>query len=301
MAFPVKSHYDFNRYQLLNAVLHKSTTAPATPVAGSVWFDDNTGVKVAKFYNGTIWKSMVDTPQNIYSIVKTGTSNAPATSTADQLLFTGDSAISIDIEKVTDTAEIAFTFVPANVLHNDLGGLTLGDPHSQYLSLTVVRTITAIHTFQPGSASSAPFNVGTNGTAVVTRLNADKVDGFDATSTWSAAIHIPATDGAGKLDKRVLTEQLALADLSDVASTTGTGTVAVLATNPTLVGATLTSTIAMGNNKITGLGTPTVDTDAATMGFVLAEGAGPQAQGPGSRRYHGEHCEPLGRHPAGCG
>jgi len=35
----------------------RGTTAPASPAAGDLWFDTNTGVDVLKVYNGTGWDS----------------------------------------------------------------------------------------------------------------------------------------------------------------------------------------------------------------------------------------------------
>lgn len=63
------------------------------------------------------------------------------------------------------------------ILHSALVGLTSGDPHTQYVALAAARTITAVHTFSPGSAS-APFILGTNALGqLVTGLNAERLNG----------------------------------------------------------------------------------------------------------------------------
>lgn len=63
--------------------------------------------------------------------------------------------------------------------HGALTGLT-DDDHSQYVHISVARTITATHTFNPGIAG--PFvTLGTNATGqLVTGLNSDLLDGSTA-------------------------------------------------------------------------------------------------------------------------
>lgn len=62
--------------------------------------------------------------------------------------------------------------------HGLLGGLS-DDDHTNYVHLTVVRTIVAVHQFNPASAG-APFTLGANAlNQLVTGLNADQVDGIE--------------------------------------------------------------------------------------------------------------------------
>jgi len=63
--------------------------------------------------------------------------------------------------------------------HGDLTGLS-DDDHTQYVHNDSARTITAVHTFSPGS-SSAPFTLGANAyDQKVSRFNADLLDGLDS-------------------------------------------------------------------------------------------------------------------------
>lgn len=63
-----------------------------------------------------------------------------------------------------------------------------GDYDSYYVSLSAAQTIVAVHTFDPAVAG-APFLLGANATGqLVTGLNADKLDGSDA-SAFAAASH----------------------------------------------------------------------------------------------------------------
>jgi hypothetical protein len=67
--------------------------------------------------------------------------------------------------------------------HSELSGLTTGDPHTQYVHLSIARTITAQHTFNPATAI-APFVLGANAQGrLVSGLNADQVDGIDMIGT----------------------------------------------------------------------------------------------------------------------
>lgn len=63
--------------------------------------------------------------------------------------------------------------------HALLTALT-ADDHTQYLHLTIARTVTAQHTLNTG-AGNAPFVV-TGGVAKVANLDADKLDGLDSTA-----------------------------------------------------------------------------------------------------------------------
>lgn len=63
-----------------------------------------------------------------------------------------------------------------------------GDYDSYYVSLSAAQTVVAVHTFNPAVAG-APFLLGANATGqLVTGLNADKLDGSDA-SAFAAASH----------------------------------------------------------------------------------------------------------------
>ncbi len=98
--------------------------------------------------------------------------------------------------------------------HGTLTGLT-DDDHTQYAHISTARTIAARHTFNPGSASS-PFILGANAAdQLVTGLNADKLDGSDATA-FAAASHTHAASD-------VTSGQLALARGGTNADLSATG------------------------------------------------------------------------------
>jgi hypothetical protein len=78
------------------------------------------------------------------------------------------------------------------------------DSHTQYVHNTVARTISAVHTFNPGSAG-APFSLGANATGqLVTGLNADTVDGVHGSALIAPSYVTLGTD-ATLTNERVLT------------------------------------------------------------------------------------------------
>jgi hypothetical protein len=75
--------------------------------------------------------------------------------------------------------------------HGALTGLT-DDDHSQYVHITTARTIDAVHTFNPGSATAWCI-LGANATGqLITGLNADELDGLSS-ADFATAIHTHAT------------------------------------------------------------------------------------------------------------
>ncbi len=92
-----------------------------------------------------------------------------------------------------------------NILNLDGSGSGLdadmvdGIHEAQIVRTDVAKTITVQHTFDPTTAG-APFVLGTNAQGqLVTGLNADKVDGFDASQTPTANT-IPVSNNTGKLN-----------------------------------------------------------------------------------------------------
>jgi hypothetical protein len=86
--------------------------------------------------------------------------------------------VSFDDSQFTVDANGFVQFVTNSTIdHGDLLGLA-DDDHTQYVHISNARTIDAVHTFNPGTADTAPFILGTNAQgAWVEGLNADMVDG----------------------------------------------------------------------------------------------------------------------------
>jgi len=86
--------------------------------------------------------------------------------------------VNVDDYRSVKVSNVAFTSVSD---HGELSGLG-DDDHPQYVHTTENRTITAVHTFNPTSAS-APFLLGTNAQGqLVTGLNADLLDGLSSSA-----------------------------------------------------------------------------------------------------------------------
>jgi hypothetical protein len=77
----VQFHLDLNQNELRQAVIHRLSTAPSTPLEGQLYYD--TVTKALRNFDGTIWQSLVGADNSISSItisaplVNTGTSQAP--------------------------------------------------------------------------------------------------------------------------------------------------------------------------------------------------------------------------------
>ena len=88
----------------------------------------------------------------------------------------------------------AVTIKEAGIDHGLISGLS-DDDHTQYMHNTIARTVSAVHTFNPSSAT-APFILGSNGQGqLVTGLNADLLNGQDWTvGATASAPSTPATN-----------------------------------------------------------------------------------------------------------
>jgi hypothetical protein len=120
--------------------------------------------------------------------------------------------------------------------HSLLSGLS-ADDHPQYVHNTTPRTISAVHTFNPITAT-APFALGANATGqLVTGLNADTVDGFHAASfqpadtDLTALANIASTGLYAVTGSGTSTTRTILAPAAGITVTNGSG----VAGNPTLV------------------------------------------------------------------
>jgi len=100
---------------------------------------------------------------------------------------------------------ITFSLLPGNIDHGGLVGIG-DDDHTMYVHNSVNRTISAQHTFNPGSAG-APFILGINSAdQLVTGLNAEKLSGSIATdNVWNAGLIDGITvDNTGIVDTQYL-------------------------------------------------------------------------------------------------
>lgn len=125
-----------------------------------------TELKSSQIKNGEVWREDLNTATTGKAVI-----TKVIAGTAISLSSTGADS---------GTGDVTINVVQSGITHNNLAGLTSGDPHTQYVHNTTARTITARHTFNPTSTNS-PFIIGANAqNQLVPGLNADKLDGKDA-------------------------------------------------------------------------------------------------------------------------
>jgi hypothetical protein len=75
------------------------------------------------------------------------------------------------------SADRTLAITQSGIDHGSIGGLA-DDDHSNYVHLSIARTITVLHTFDPTITPNPPFIIGSGATGeLVTGLNADQLDG----------------------------------------------------------------------------------------------------------------------------
>ena len=169
---------------------------------------------------------------------------------------------------VTGTTVTATTgFV--GTLTGDVTGNTTGT-HTGAVTGNVTGNLTGNVTASTGTSSfndvtiNGGLNMNAGTSATITNLTSPTNSGDAATKGYVDTAISNLVDGApAALDTL---NELAAA-LNDDASFSTTVTNSIAAKLP-LAGGTMTGNIAMGTNKITGLGTPSSSTDAATKGYV---------------------------------
>ena len=244
---------DLNKNELSNAVIQNLASAPASPVAGQIYFNTSDGE--IYYYDGTAWVSVLNESEVISGIF----SARPAAGTAGRLFFATDQQI----------------------MYFDTG--------SAWLQVSNFGSVTSQTTYgaSSGSGSSTDYARAdhTHGTPSLTNTTpqALAIGGAGAVGTGTAPSredHTHAMPSFGNV-----TAETTFGGSS--ANGTGTSVARNDHTHGTPVHdntahsainlnalATPTADLNLNNYKITNLATPTLSTDAATKGYVdgVAEG-----------------------------
>ena len=147
-------------------------------------------------WNGSKWAPAVDDTggggiANSFAVIEDEAANPIAATGEDTVRFVSrDNAILISVDSGTTPQEVNFEVDESAVVHNDLFGLTTGNPHSQYATLSG-----AVFTGQvraPSISATDYFNLP-SGTAL---WNANKLQGVDVTSTAPTTNQALVYDGA---------------------------------------------------------------------------------------------------------
>jgi len=149
---------------------------------------DATGALISAGSQQNITVTYDDANNKIDFAVNTGVAASASDAANAGVVSFNDSQFTVDSNGYV-------SFISSGTIdHGSLLGLG-DDDHTQYVHVSIARTISAIHEFAPSTAS-APFTLGANAQGqLVTGLNADMVDG----QNWGVSSTAPTTTQANDI------------------------------------------------------------------------------------------------------
>ena len=240
---------DLNKNELQNAVIQNLGTAPSSPAAGQIYF--NTADDTLYFYNGSTWVNFVQTTQVLFDTF----ANRPAANTvpAGTLFFATDTNLLYLSDASAWDQISSFGSVSAQTSY--------GDTSSNGTSNDYARADHVHGT--PSLTSTAPQTLAAGGTNTVgvatTPARADHVHALPNFGNVTGQTTFGASSANGTGTEFARNDHTHGTPVHDNAAHSAINLSAL---------AVPTADVSFATYKITSLGTPSADTDAATKAYV---------------------------------
>lgn len=241
MARKILTHLDLTKNELQNAVLGKLASAPASPVAGQMYYNttDNTGY----MWNGSAWEDMTTT-------AGAGSTNLTTTTSATTLIVNSDTGTDATLPAATTTVAGVQTAADKTKLDGIATGATANSTDAFLLDRTnhtgaqAISTVTGLQTALDGKVDENAAIVAGTATKITYDAKGLVTAGASATTTdIGEGTNLYYTDARVRLNRL---DQLAVP----------------------------TAAVSLNSQKITSLAAPTTDSDAATKAYAdsIAQG-----------------------------